>query len=131
MNNVADRVLTVTFPAGQLEGTTAANYVMTLHRSEDAVGQADVNLTFNKFMALVVGLGVVGVVVGFVFQLPIFAIPVGALFLASLPFLWLRHRKKKRIRKFVSAMPEAVELISRALRAGHGLASGLSLGRFP
>ena len=30
-------------------------------------------------------------------------------------------------RKFLDAMPEAVELISRALRAGHGLASGMHL----
>ena len=44
-----------------------------------------------------------------------------------LPFLWLLRRKQKRIRKFLDAMPEAVELISRALRAGHGLASGLHL----
>jgi tight adherence protein B len=84
--------------------------------------QADVNLTFNKFMALVGGLGVVGVVFGLFFQLPFFVVPLGGLFLAALPFLWLQKRKNKRIRKFVAAMPEAVELIGRALRAGHGLA---------
>src|SRR3954451_8954833 len=89
--------------------------------------QADVNLTFNSFMALVGGLGVVGVVFGLYFQLPLFAVPLGGLFLAALPFLWLQKRKKNRIKKFVAAMPEAVELIGRALRAGHGLASGLNL----
>ena len=57
----------------------------------------------------------------------IFLIPVGSAFLGALPFLWLIRRKKKRIKKFLDAMPEAVELISRALRAGHGLASGLRL----
>ncbi len=45
----------------------------------------------------------------------------------ALPFLWLMHRRKKRIRQFLDAMPEAVELMSRSLRAGHGLASGLHL----
>jgi tight adherence protein B len=89
--------------------------------------QADVNFTFNTFMALVGGLGVVGVVFGLFFQLPIYLVPLGGLFLAALPFLWLQKRKKNRIRKFVAAMPEAVELIGRALRAGHGLASGLNL----
>ena len=53
--------------------------------------------------------------------------PVGAAVLGGMPFLWLVHRKNKRRRKFLDAMPEAVELISRALRAGHGLASGLKL----
>src|SRR5262249_9925187 len=54
-------------------------------------------------------------------------IPLASGFLGVLPFLWLLRRKKKRVRKFLDAMPEAVELISRALRAGHGLASGLHL----
>ena len=57
-------------------------------------------------------------------SLPIYALPLAAGFLAALPFLWLLKRKQKRIKKFVEAMPEAVELIGRALRAGHGLASG-------
>ena len=89
--------------------------------------QADVNLTFNSFMALVIGLAAVGLVVGLVFGLPFYTLPLGAGFLAALPFLWLLRRKQKRIKKFVAAMPEAVELIGRALRAGHGLASGLQL----
>jgi tight adherence protein B len=89
--------------------------------------QADVNLTFNSFMALVIGLGALGLVFGLFFHLPIYAIPLIAGFLAVLPFLWLLKRKQSRIKKFVDSMPEAVELIGRALRAGHGLASGLHL----
>jgi tight adherence protein B len=89
--------------------------------------QADVNLTFNSFMALVIGLAVLGLIFGVVFSLPFYAIPLVAGFLGALPFLWLLKRKQNRIKKFLDAMPEAVELISRALRAGHGLASGLHL----
>ena len=91
--------------------------------------QADVNLTFNSFMTMVIGLGVLGLVWSdSFFQLP---------FLCDAPGCGLSghaalssgccRRKQKRIRKFVDAMPEAVELIGRALRAGHGLASGLHL----
>jgi tight adherence protein B len=89
--------------------------------------QADVNLTFNSFMALVIGLGGIGILVGVLFHFPIYLVPLGRAFLAALPFLWLLKRKQKRIKKFVETMPEAVELIGRALRAGHGLASGLHL----
>jgi tight adherence protein B len=89
--------------------------------------QADVNLTFNSFMVLVIGLAVVGIAVGLFFHLPLYGVPLGAAFLASLPFVWLLKRKQKRVKQFVEAMPEAVELIGRALRAGHGLASGLHL----
>ncbi|MFO0888952.1 MAG: type II secretion system F family protein [Isosphaeraceae bacterium] len=89
--------------------------------------QADVNLTFNSFMAMVFGLGVAGCLVAFLFGFPLYAVPLGGLLLAVVPFLWLLRRRKKRISLFVEAMPEAVELIGRALRAGHGLASGLRL----
>jgi tight adherence protein B len=89
--------------------------------------QADVNLSFKGFMALVGALAVAGVAVGVVFRLPIYTIPLGSAFLAAMPFVWLVRRKSRRIRQFVAAMPDAVDLIGRALRAGHGLASGLRL----
>ena len=57
--------------------------------------------------------------------LPLCASRSARLILGGMPFLWLIKRKKKRIQQFVDAMPEAVELIGRALRAGHGLASGM------
>jgi tight adherence protein B len=89
--------------------------------------QADVNLTFQKFMTMVAGLAITGLVLGIVFKLPIYVIPLGSAFLGGMPFFWLKHRKAQRIKQFLDAMPQAVELISRALRAGHGLASGLHL----
>ena len=50
-----------------------------------------------------------------------------ALLWSSLPFFWLIHRRQKRIDQFVESMPEAVELVSRALRAGPRLGLGLHL----
>ena len=89
--------------------------------------QADVSMPFNSFLYMVGGLATLGLFVGIAFRLPFYLIPIGAIFLAVLPFLWLMQRRSKRIRQFVQAMPEAVELMSRALRAGHGLASGLRM----
>jgi tight adherence protein B len=89
--------------------------------------QADVNLPFKRFMMIVGGLAFSGLVLGIVFKLPLLLVPLGSIVLGVMPFLWLLRRKKKRVRKFLDAMPEAVELVSRALRAGHGLASGLNL----
>jgi tight adherence protein B len=89
--------------------------------------QADVSISFRQFLAIAGGLAVAGAIVGVAFRLPILAIPLGSAFLGAMPFAWLVVRKRRRIRQFVAAMPEAVELISRALRAGHGLAAGLRL----
>ncbi len=89
--------------------------------------QADVSLAFPRFMMIVAGMAVSGGVAALFLHLPLFLVPFGAALLGIMPFLWLIHRKKRRIKLFLAAMPEAVELISRALRAGHGLASGLHL----
>ena len=89
--------------------------------------QADVNISFTRFMTVVGTLAVTGGVVTFLFAPHPLLAPLGAIAFGGVPFMWLLHRKKKRIRKFLDAMPEAVELISRALRAGHGLASGMRL----
>ena len=98
--------------------------VENLHRLYE---QADVSMPFERFLVMVGVLAATGLALGIVFKIPLLLVPVGAAFLGVLPFLWLMHRKKKRIKKFLDAMPEAVELISRALRAGHGLASGFRL----
>ncbi|MDD2391041.1 MAG: type II secretion system F family protein [Desulfobacterales bacterium] len=45
----------------------------------------------------------------------------------SLPFLALLYMKKKRIEKFRKQLPEGLELIARALKAGHALSSGIKL----
>jgi tight adherence protein B len=89
--------------------------------------QADVNLAFDKFMIVVVLLAAMGGAVSMLTGLPYVAAPLGAAAMGLAPFFWLVKRKKKRVQAFVAAMPEAVELMSRALRAGHGLASGMNL----
>ena len=89
--------------------------------------QADVNFSFNRFMSVVAGLGLMGAIFAFVFRLPVVFVPLVALLWAAMPFYWLIRRRRKRIDEFVASMPEAVDLVSRALRSGHGLASGLHL----
>jgi tight adherence protein B len=44
-----------------------------------------------------------------------------------LPFLYISYKRKKRIQKFERQLPDAMELIARALKAGHDFASGLKM----
>lgn len=46
---------------------------------------------------------------------------------ALVPFLYLRRRAAIRHRRFEEEFPEAIELLTRAIRAGHPLASGLRM----
>jgi tight adherence protein B len=44
-----------------------------------------------------------------------------------LPIAWLRWMRTRRMLKFEEQFPEAMDLLARALRAGHALTTGLSM----
>ena len=53
---------------------------------------------------------------------------VGAGFaLFFVPFIYVRHKKNQRLKKFEEQFPEAIDLIARALRAGHAFTTGLAM----
>jgi len=52
---------------------------------------------------------------------------VGAAVGFALPFLVLSQKRTKRLRKFEEQFPEALDLISRALKAGHAFANGMKM----
>jgi tight adherence protein B len=45
----------------------------------------------------------------------------------AMPFIFLRVKRTRRLRAFEEAFPEALDLISRALKAGHAFATGLKM----
>jgi len=46
---------------------------------------------------------------------------------ACLPYLYLRRRKARFIQIFEEQLPEAIDLLGRAIRAGHPLSAGLKM----
>jgi tight adherence protein B len=54
-------------------------------------------------------------------------LPVGAALGFVMPFLVLKIKRGKRMRLFEEQFPEGLDLISRALKAGHAFATGLKM----
>jgi tight adherence protein B len=52
---------------------------------------------------------------------------VGGAFGAALPWIVLKAKRTKRLKTFEEAFPEALDLVSRALKAGHAFATGLKM----
>jgi tight adherence protein B len=46
---------------------------------------------------------------------------------AAIPWIVLRIKRTRRLRKFEETFPEALDLVSRALKAGHAFATGLKM----
>src|SRR5688572_5312916 len=89
--------------------------------------QAGVSFSSSQFLIMTIGFAVAGAAGSFYFRNPMWAVPIVALLCGSFPFFFLFIKRKRRMSKFASQLPEALELISRALRAGHSLAAGFNL----
>jgi tight adherence protein B len=89
--------------------------------------QANVTFAPSRFFTACGGAGLVTIVLCLVLQLnPVAAVALG-LVAGSLPVFWLSFRRKRRFKMFAKQLPDALELIARALRAGHSLGSGFHL----
>jgi tight adherence protein B len=52
---------------------------------------------------------------------------VAAVLGACVPVAVLRHRRTRRLKRFEEQFPEALDLLSRAIRAGHAFATGMGM----
>ena len=86
--------------------------------------QADVNMKPSMLFGIGLGLGLGLTMVTLVF-VNIYVAPVAGLVGFFLPLLWLYFKRNGRLKRFASQLPDAMELVARALRAGHSLAAGL------
>lgn len=87
--------------------------------------QADVAIKPSTLFAMSLGLAMLGALVSALLTRTIYVAPVGAVILFGLPWVWLWWKRKRRLGKFAGQLPDAMELVARALRAGHSLAAGL------
>ncbi|ASQ90250.1 pilus assembly protein TadB [Prosthecochloris sp. GSB1] len=97
----------------------------TFERFENLVQRAHSPLTVGRLAGLMIALFTMVLVLGFLRQTNLFLLMVLAVAAAGSPILWLSRRADQRIRAFENKLPETLDFISRALRAGHSLTSAL------
>jgi len=89
--------------------------------------QADSPLKADSFFGLTLAGAVAGVLGAWAAGSPSPLYPVAALLIGAIPTVWLCLRRRARLKKFAHQLPDALELVGRALRAGHSLAAALNL----
>lgn len=89
--------------------------------------QADTSLTLTKLLAICAAMGGAGIVLGMAIRIHFGLLPLVGLVMGIVPFLWLLMRRKRRMKQFGAQLPEALEMLSRALRAGQSLGFGFSM----
>lgn len=55
------------------------------------------------------------------------SIPLGMLLLGSLPWLYVRHQRTKRLAEIEAQLPEALDFLARSMRAGHAFSISLEM----
>jgi len=91
------------------------------------IQQSGVNITVSKFLTMTMALAGVAGFLGF-FLAPFWWIgPFAALCVAPFPYLWVWWCRKRKLGKFASQLPNALDLMSQALRAGQSLPAGIQL----
>ncbi len=81
--------------------------------------QADLRWHFGTFVILTIGAAVAFGTAGMLFtNFPLIAIGT-ALLGGTLPYLFVRWKKRKRMAAFLERFPDAIDLLGRAIRAGH------------
>ena len=111
----------------RLEGIAATAGGGVLRYLAVQIERANMDMAPERLFGMALAVGVAGAfLLAWLSPLWVVTVPLG--FAAAwLPIAFVRFRAERRVRKFEEQFPEAIELIARALRAGHAMTTGLAL----
>ena len=91
------------------------------------IDQSGLKLSLSGVLLMATALaGLMALVAGLIARSR-YALPVGAAVGFALPFVYLSFKRTRRLRAFEEQFPDGLDLISRALKAGHAFATGLKM----
>jgi len=99
--------------------------VQTALHLKRLLDQADLQITPSRLVMFSAMAGILAALAVSILTISLPLIIVGGVFAASIPFLHVWWKRKKRFESFLELLPDALELISRALGAGHAFSEAL------
>jgi tight adherence protein B len=95
---------------------------------QEHLEQAGLNWTVGRLTSMMLLAGAVGLAVAFNLEwMPLWFGLGLAIFASQAPYLYVRRRRARRLAKFEEQLPDALDFLSRSLRAGHPLGVGLDM----
>ena len=91
------------------------------------IEQSGTKTTPSGFMVMTVVAAAAGAVIGAVSSTHLILIPIAAAVGGLGPTVWLLRKRSRRMKKFEEQFPEALDLLSRAIRAGHAFQTALGM----
>ena len=92
---------------------------------DQVLQRADVPLKTAEFAYIMLAAGLVGGFVAAFFEPPVWAIPLTFVGGASVPYLVVLHKDKKRLNAFEEQLPDILITMAASLKAGHSFRQGM------
>jgi tight adherence protein B len=89
--------------------------------------QADLHITVTKLLMLSLLAGMMAGLAASAVTISLLIIVLAGVSAAAVPFMHVAYRRRKRLHAFLEQLPDALELMSRALQAGHAFAESLHM----
>ena len=89
--------------------------------------QADTSLTVPKMAVISLIMAVAGAGLGAAIGIHAALMPLAGVIMGAVPTTWVVLRRRKRLKAFAAQLPDAMEMLSRALRAGQSLGFGIDM----
>ncbi|MBN1929466.1 MAG: type II secretion system F family protein [Chlorobiaceae bacterium] len=92
---------------------------------ENLIQRAHSPISASRLLGLMLALFVAVLVLGLLLKTNPLLLPALALAISSAPVLWLHRKANQRRKALENKLPEALDYISRSLRAGHSLTTAI------
>lgn len=98
-----------------------------IHRLDRLLLQSGSALNVASFLWLTILGALTGFILATVSGLPLFAVIGLGIAIGAMPLFYVLNAKRKRLITFEQQLPDALDLMGRALRAGHAFSSALKM----
>jgi tight adherence protein B len=109
------------------EQQTLADRLPLMGSTNALLAQSGLSWSPATFVLLTLGLALAGGTMATALGLPLFLAVVFAALFGLMPYLYARRRRWRLLRRFEELLPEAIDYLSRAIRAGHPLTAGIAM----
>jgi tight adherence protein B len=98
-----------------------------VHQMDRLLEQSGLPWNMARFQGLTLVAAIVGFLFGLFMGFPWQAIAIVTLAFGSVPFLYVYNSKEKRIDKIEQQLPDVLDMMARAMQAGHAFPSALQI----
>jgi tight adherence protein B len=101
--------------------------IQSATRFKRILDQADLHITVTRLVMFSAMAGMLAALATSMLTISVLAMVAAGLTAASLPFIHVFWKRKKRFDQFLEHLPDTLELMSRALSAGHAFSEALHM----